>query len=198
MLLEQWPQGAAWRSSTWLRWSWIKRFARQEPGVIGDLGQPLVQWLERRLVLAVVHEPLGAFGVGFDLLAAPFVLLSAPAGARRIGVDQRHRGPFWKKSFRVCWLLRHTSRSPRAPSMLMLSRDRAVTESRAQGGHRCLASAVRPPSRAVAFPFDRCRTRAHARAGATHHEPVPSPPHAPEPNDVACREPGPALLVSRG
>ncbi len=88
-------------ASNWLSWSWTNAFRVDSQGFAGTLAKPFVQWLQGRLILAVVHEPLRTFGVGFDLLAAPFVLLSASTGAGRIGVDQRHRGPFWEKSIRV-------------------------------------------------------------------------------------------------
>ena len=37
--------------------------ARRQPGIGRDLGEPFVQWLQGRLILAVLHEPLRTFGV---------------------------------------------------------------------------------------------------------------------------------------
>ena len=73
--------------------------ARQEPRVVGEPGQALLQRLERRFELAAVHHPLGALGVGFDLVTAPLVFLSAAARAGHVGVDRRHSEPFssWEK-----------------------------------------------------------------------------------------------------
>ena len=56
---------------------------RQEPGVVREPGQALLQRLERRFELAALHHPLGALGVGFDLMAAPLELLTAAARAGR-------------------------------------------------------------------------------------------------------------------
>ena len=32
-------------------------------GLAGSLGEPFVQWLEGRLILAVIHKPLSTLGV---------------------------------------------------------------------------------------------------------------------------------------
>jgi hypothetical protein len=71
--------------------------AQQERRILGLLGQPFFQRLDRGFILAVIQQTLSALDVGFHPLAAPFILLSATAGTRGIWIDQRHRGPRSRK-----------------------------------------------------------------------------------------------------
>ena len=146
ILLKQGPEGRFGRLDL-LELDLDQGFPRQEPGIIGILGQPFTQRLDRRLELAVLHHPLGALGVGFDLLAAPLELLTAPARAGRIGVDRRHYQPFSSKKSRGSDGL--PTRSPRRsfltagrppePMSLMIAVGRSQ-ETRARRGGVRLAS----------------------------------------------------------
>ena len=72
-------------------------FPRQQPGIVGELGQTLAPGASAPTHAGRSPPSAGVLGVGFDLLAAKFELLTTPARAGRIGVDRRHHQPLSSK-----------------------------------------------------------------------------------------------------